>query len=89
MHVVVVENILDNHLSHAVNNNRPQAYDTELLDLDKTCWEENTPEIHIYFYTVIGTLTWAGYFRDFPQKLNLNIATHDTTHTILFNVAYI
>ena len=50
MHVVVVENILNNHSSHVVYNTRPQAHDTEPLDLEKTSWEDNTPEIHISFY---------------------------------------
>ena len=79
MHVVVVVNILNNHSSHVVYNTRPQAYDTEPLDLEKTSWEENTQK-YIYPSTVIGTLTWAGYFRDFPQELNFNILIHDTTH---------
>ena len=50
MHVVVVVNILNNHSSHVVYNTRPQAYDTESLDLEKTSWEENTQKIHISFY---------------------------------------
>ena len=79
MHVVVVVNILNNHSSHVVYNTRPQAFDTESLDLEKTSWEENTQKIHISFY-VIGTQTWAGYFRDFPQELNFNILIHDSTH---------
>ena len=79
MHVVVVVNILNNHSSHVVYNTRPQAYDTEPLDLEKTSWEENTQQ-YIYPSTVIGTQTWAGYFRDFPQELNFNILIHDTTH---------
>ena len=33
-----------------VSNTRPQAYDTEPLDLEKTSWEENTYKIHIPFY---------------------------------------
>ena len=55
MHVVVVViNILNNHSSQVVYNTRPQAYDTEPLDLEKTSWEGNTQKIHV-FSTVIGT----------------------------------
>ena len=56
MHVVVVVNILNNHSSHVVYNTRPQAHDTEPLDLVKTSWEENTQK-YIYLSTVIGTPT--------------------------------
>ena len=50
MHVVVVVNILNNHSSHVVYNTRPQAYDTEPLDLENKSWEENMQKIHISFY---------------------------------------
>ena len=50
MHVVVVVNILNNHSSHVVYNTRPQAYDTEPLDLE-------TRQKYIYPSTVIGTIT--------------------------------
>ena len=50
MHVVVVENILNNHSSHVVYNTKPQAYDTESLDLEKKSWKENTQKIHISLY---------------------------------------
>ena len=56
MHVMVIVNILNNHSGHVVYNTRPQAYNTEPLDLEKTSWEENTPEI-LCPSTVICTQT--------------------------------
>ena len=78
MHVVVVVNILNNHSSHAVYNTRPQAYDIEPPDLEKRTGKK-THKKYIYPSTVIGTQTWAGFSRDFPQELNFNILIHDTT----------
>ena len=70
MHVVVVVNILNNHSSHVVYDTRPQAYDTEPLDLEKTSWEENTQKIHISFYC-----HWYPYlnriFSGFPTGVEL------------------
>ena len=70
MHVVVVVNILNNHSSHVVYNTRPQAYHTEPLDLEKTSWEDNTPEIHVFFYC-----HWypnlSGIFSGFPTRVEL------------------
>jgi len=79
MHVVVVVNILNNHSSHEVYNTRLQAYDIEPRDLE-TRPGKITRHKYIYPFTVIGTQTWAGYFRDFPQELNFNFLIHDTTH---------
>ena len=79
MHVVAVENILNNHSSHVVYTSRPQAHDTEPLDLEKRP-RKITRQKYIYPPTVIGTQTWTGFFRDFPQELNFNFLIHDTTH---------
>ena len=56
---------------------RPQAHDTEPLDLEKRPGKKTHQK---YLSTVIGTITSAGYFRDFPQELNFNFLMHDTTH---------
>ena len=80
MHVVVVVNILKNHASHVVYNTRPQAYDTEPLDLETTSWEDNTPEdTYILLLSLVPKLE-QDIFRNFPQELNFNILIHDTTH---------
>ena len=57
---------------------RPQAYDTEPLDLEKT-WEEKSNNIYIFLLSLVPKLEQE-YFRDFPQELNFNILIHDTTH---------
>ena len=79
MHVVVVVNILNNHSSHVVYNTRPQAYDTEPFDREKTSLEENMQKIHISFYCHLYP-NLSRIFRDFPQELNFNFLIHDTTH---------
>ena len=62
MHVVLVENILNNHSSDVVYNTRPQAYDTELLDLEIRPGKK-TRQKYICPSTARGTLTGARYFR--------------------------
>ena len=54
--MVVVLNILNNHSSHVIYNTRPQAYDTEPLDLE-TRPGKIAPQKYIYPSTVIGTIT--------------------------------
>ena len=56
MHVVVVENILNNHSSHVIYNSRPQAYGTEPLDLEKRPGKIIRQK-YIYPSIVIGTIT--------------------------------
>ena len=60
-----------------VYNSRPQAHDTEPLDLEKRPGKI-TRQKYIYPSTVIGTV--AGYFRDLPQELKSNFLMHGTTH---------
>ena len=56
MHVVVVENNLNNYSSHVVYNSRPQAHDTQPLDIEKHPGKL-TRQKNIYPPTVIGTIT--------------------------------